>query len=66
MRPRTAVEFGDQVPGGREHDRIESCRPIRNPSVECILGGGGDVADVDAIVIKVEVEHLRFAFAEHE
>jgi hypothetical protein len=40
MRPGTAVEFGDQVPGGGEHDRVEPSRSIENPSVERILSGG--------------------------
>jgi hypothetical protein len=34
--------------------------------VKGILGGFGNVADVDAIVIEIEVECLRFAFAEAE
>jgi hypothetical protein len=66
MRPGTAVEFGDKLTAGGEHDRVEPRRTIRNPSVERLLGGGGNVADVDAIVVKVEVECLRFAFAEDE
>src|SRR5215203_855768 len=33
MRPGTAVEFGDQVPGGGDHDRVEPCRPVGNPSI---------------------------------
>ena len=56
MRPGTAVEFGDQVPGGGDHDRVEPGRSVGNPSVERILGGGGDVADMNTAVIKVEVE----------
>ena len=66
MRPGTAVEFGDQVPGGGEHDRVEPSRSVGDPSVERILGGGGWVADMDPAVIKVEVERLRFAFSEGE
>ena len=66
MRAGTAVEFGDQVPGGGDHDRVEPSRSVGNPSVERILGRGGEVADMDAAVIKVEVECLRFAFAEGE
>ena len=58
MVPGAAVEFGDQVPGGGEHDRVEPGRPVGNPSGEGILGGGGDVADMDTAVIKVEVERL--------
>ena len=66
MRPGTAVEFGDQVPGGGEHDRVKPRRPIGNPSAERILGRGGYVADMNTAVIKVEVECRRFAFAEGE
>ena len=61
-----AVEFGDKLAGGGEHDRVESGRSVGNPSGERILGGGGDVADMNAAVIKVEVERLGFAFAEGE
>ncbi len=66
MRPGTAVELGDQVPGGGEHDCVEPGRPVGNPSVERILGGGGYVADMNTAVIKVEVECLWVAFAEGE
>jgi len=37
-----------------------------DPSGEGILGGFGNVADVDAIVIEIEVERRRLAFAEGE
>ena len=60
------VEFGDKLAGGGEHDGVKSGRSVGNPSGEGILGGFGDVADVDAIVIEIEVERRRFAFAEGE
>src|SRR5215217_5869186 len=66
MRAGTAVEFGDQVAGGGEHDRIKPSRPVGNPSTEHILGRGGHVADIDPPMIKVEVERLWFAVAEGE
>ena len=66
MRAGTAVEFGDEVAGGGEHDRVEPCRSVGNPSVEGILSRGGHVTDMDTAVIKVEVECLWFAFAEGE
>ena len=66
MRAGTAVEFGDQVPGGGDHDRVEPSRSIGNPSVERILSRGGDVADMDPAVIKVERRAPRVAFAEGE
>jgi hypothetical protein len=66
MRPGTAVQLGDQVAGGGDHDRVEPSRSVGNPSVERILGGGGDVADMNPAVSKVEVERPRVAFAERE
>ena len=66
MRAGTAVEFGDQVPGGGDHDRVEPSRSIGNPSVERILSRGGHVADMNTAVIKVELERRRVAVAEGE
>jgi hypothetical protein len=66
MRPGTAVEFGGQLAAGGEHDRVDPRRPIGNPSGERILGGSGNVADVDAIVIEIEVERRRVTFPEGE
>src|SRR5215203_6070624 len=62
----TAVEFGDQVPGGGDHDRVEPGRSVGNPSIKHILGRGSHVADMDPAVIKVEAECLWFAFSEGE
>ena len=59
-----SVEFGDKLSGGREHDRVESCGSVGNPSVERILSGGGDVADMDPAVIKIELKPRRVAVAE--
>jgi hypothetical protein len=66
MPPGTAVEFGDQVPGGGDHDRVEPSRSIGNPSAERILSRGGPIADMDPAVIKVELECPWFAFSEGE
>jgi hypothetical protein len=66
MRAGTAVEFGHQVAGGGDHDRVESSRSIGNPSAKRILRGGGDIADMDAAVIKVKVECLWLALSEGE
>ena len=60
------VEFGDKLAGGGEHDGVKSGRSVEDPSGEGILGGFGNVADVDAIVIEIEVECGRLAFAEGE
>ena len=62
----SSVEFGDKFSGGGDHDRVESGRSVGHPRGERILGGGGNVADMDAAVIKVEVERLRVAVAERE
>ncbi len=66
MRPGAAVEFGDQLAGGGEHDRIKAGGPIRNPSAQRILGRGGYVADMNTALIKVELQPRRVAFAECE
>ena len=66
MRPGTAVDFGDQVAGGGDHDRVEPSRSVGNPSVERILNCGGDVADMDPAVSEVEVERPRVAVADGE
>jgi hypothetical protein len=59
-----AVEFGDKLAGGSEHDRVKAGRSVCDPSGERVLGGFGNVADVNTAVIKVEVECLWFAFPE--
>ena len=51
-----AVQLGHQIAGGGKHDRVQPGRPVSGPRVEGILGGGGEVADVDATLIQVEVE----------
>jgi len=61
-----SVEFVDELSGGGEHDRVEYGGSVGHPRGEGIVGGGGYVADMDAAVIKVEVECLWFAFAEGE
>jgi hypothetical protein len=66
IRAGTGVQFGDEVPGGGDHDRVEPGRSVEDPSGEGILGGLGNVADVDAIVIEIEVERCRLAFADGE
>ena len=55
----TPIEFGDELAGRGEHDRVESCRSVNDPSVKGILRGFGEVADMDASVIEVEVECRR-------
>src|SRR5215211_7180840 len=64
MRACTSVQFGHEVPGGGDHNRVESSRSIGNPSREGILGRGGYVADMDPAVIKVELKCLWLAFSD--
>jgi hypothetical protein len=45
---------------------IVSSSAVGNPSTERILRGGSHITDMDAAVIKVEVECLSFAFSEGE
>ena len=66
MSASTPIEFGDELAGRREHDRVESCRSVNNPSVKGIRSGFGEVTDMDASVIEVEVERRRVTFAEGE
>ena len=61
-----SVEFGDQLAGGGEHDGVKSGRPVRCPGGEGILGGLGNVADMNTIVIEIEGERRRPAVAEGE
>ena len=60
----TAVQFGDQLPGWGEHDCVEPSRPVGSPSAERVFGGSGEVADMHAALIKVELQRRRVAFAE--
>jgi hypothetical protein len=66
IRPSTLVEFSNEVPDGGDHERVESSGSVGNPSAERILNCGGQVADMNPAVIKIEVESLWFAFAECE
>ena len=54
----TAVEFGDEVPGGGEHDRVQPAARSETQA-ERILRRGGYVADMDTAVIKVELQPRR-------
>jgi hypothetical protein len=54
-----AVQVGHQFAGGGKHDRVQPGRPVRGPTGEGILGGGGQVADMDATLIQVELQRLR-------
>jgi hypothetical protein len=56
MLTGSAVELSDELAGGGEHDRVQSDGSVGNPSNKRILGGFGEVADMDPAVIKVEPE----------
>ena len=62
----SSIHVGDKLPGGGDHDRVQSGRSIEDPSGEGILAGLGHVADVDSAVIEIEVECVWFAFTEGE
>src|SRR5215213_4084216 len=66
MGPRAAVELGDKIAGRGEHDRVVPGRSVRNPSVERIFSCGGQVADMNTTVIKVELEPRSIAVAQGE
>ena len=54
-----AVEFGDELAGGGEHDRVESDGSVGNPSSERILGDLGEITDMDTAMIEIEAECAR-------
>ena len=62
----SAVELGDELPGGGEHDRVQSSRSILNPSGEGILGDRGEITNMNTTMIEIEAECLWFAFSEGE
>src|SRR5215218_8737243 len=66
MRAGAGIQFGDEVPGGRDHDRVKPSRSIGNPPAERILSRGSHVTDMNTAVINVEAECLWFAFSEGE
>src|SRR5512132_4324978 len=55
------VEFGNEVPGGREHDRIEALGAIVLPGGEHLFGDGGEVADVYSLVVEVDPDGFGLA-----
>ena len=61
-----AVQLGHQIAGGGKHDRVQPGRPVGGPRGERIFGGGGQVADMDATLIQVEVERLGVTVAKGE
>jgi hypothetical protein len=60
------VQFGDQVAGGGEHDRIEPISAVDSPCPEQVLGEGGQVADADTLPVQVEAQRLRPAVTQRQ
>ncbi len=58
------VEFGDEVAGGGEHDRVQPGGAVGLPGVEDLVGDGGQVADVDALPVEVEAERFGLSVAQ--
>src|SRR5215218_3614699 len=52
----SAVELSDELAGGGEHDRVESDGSVGNPGSERIFGGLGEITDMNAAMIEIEVE----------
>ena len=66
MLTGASVEFGDEVAGGCEHDRVEPAARSVTQAAKASSVMRGQVADVDAVVIEVEPERRPIAFAEVE
>ena len=58
------VELGDQVAGGGEHERVEPRPRSSAQAVKTSCGDGGEVADVDPVVVEVEPERLGVPVAQ--
>ncbi len=57
------VEFSDAFAGAGEHDRVAALVAVGGPGVEQVVGHGGFVADVDAVLVEVEAEGGGLSFA---
>ena len=60
------VELGDEFAGGGEHDRVQPCGAVVLPGGEHLFGDGGEVADVDPLVVEIEPDRLSPAVAQGE
>ena len=58
MGAGASVEVGRWAPGWGEHDRVESSRPVGSPGAERVFGGRGEVADMHATMLEVELQRL--------
>ena len=57
------VQVGGQLPGGGQHDGVQSGGPVGGPGLVGVVDGGGGVADVDAVVVGVVADRRRVALA---
>jgi hypothetical protein len=62
----SAVEFGDELAGRSEHDRVQSDGSVGNPSGEGILGDLGDITDINTAMIEIEAECAGIALPQGE
>jgi hypothetical protein len=61
-----AVQVGDQLAGGGEHDRVQSDGSVGNPGGEGILGDLGEITDMNPAVIEIEAECTGIFFPQGE
>jgi hypothetical protein len=62
----SAVELGDELAGGSEHDRVESDGSVGNPSGEGILGDVGEITDMNTAMVEIKAECAGIAFPQGE
>ena len=58
--------MGNEFAGGGEHDRVQLFRAVVLPGGEDVFGDGGEVADVDPLVVEIEPDRLNPAVAHGE
>ena len=61
-----AVQVGDELPGGSQHDRVQARCPVGSPGLEDLLAHGGHVPDVDPAPVQVEPDRLGAPLAQRE
>ena len=60
------VQLGDEVAGGGQHDRVAAGGAVVAPGVVGVIGAGGEVADVDALLVEVVAQRGGVAVAQRE
>ncbi len=66
MRTGPLVEFGDEIPGGGEHDAVASGLPVGGPGAEQLVGHRVLDTDADAVAVEVEAECFGLAVAQRQ